>query len=153
MKKNSHRINRYSWQLFAAACLAAALTCGAQTETVDIPISYPSPSGSYIKLVTTGDSGPANTTMPVCSKPAGNTAQGLCDMAGNVFQWVQDKYRDSYIGAPADGRAVEGAGPLRVMRGGSFNCVDALPLRTGFRGRVDPGYRDAGIGFRLAKSR
>jgi len=94
-----------------------------------------------------------NATMPVCSKPAGNTAQGLCDMAGNVFQWVQDKYRDTYIGAPADGRAVEGAGPLRVMRGGSFNCVDALPLRTGFRGRVDPGYRDAGIGFRLAKSR
>ena len=29
-------------------------------------------------------------TGTVCSKPKGNTDQGLCDMAGNVLEWVSD---------------------------------------------------------------
>jgi iron(II)-dependent oxidoreductase len=93
-----------------------------------------------------------NGTMPVCSKPAGNTAQGLCDMSGNVWEWVQDKYQSSYAGAPADGSAFEGAGPYRVLRGGSFSDADAWYLRADFRDRGDPGYRLDYIGFRLAKS-
>jgi len=55
-----------------------------------------------------GDGCGKNGTWPVCSKPAGNTAQGLCDMAGNVAQWVQDKFYNTYNGAPADGSAREG---------------------------------------------
>ncbi|MCP4675541.1 MAG: formylglycine-generating enzyme family protein [Deltaproteobacteria bacterium] len=29
-------------------------------------------------------------TWPSCSKTPGNTVQGLCDMAGNVAEWIQD---------------------------------------------------------------
>jgi len=94
-----------------------------------------------------------NSTMPVCSKTAGNTAQGLCDMAGNVWQWVQDKYQDSYKGAPTDGSAFEAAGSFRVMRGGSFNDGVARYLRADLRGSVDPGDRLGVIGFRLVRSR
>jgi len=93
----------------------------------------------------------ADGTMPVCSKPAGNTAQGLCDMAGNVWQWVQDRYQNSYAGAPVDGSAFEGLGSHRVMRGGSFNDV-AGSLRADFRYREDPSVRyGIDIGFRLAR--
>lgn len=93
----------------------------------------------------------ANSTMPVCSKPKGNTAQGLCDMSGNVWQWVQDTYQNSYAGAPVDGSAVEVAGFYRVLRGGSFDLTGARYLRADFRDYFEPGYRYFDLGFRLAK--
>jgi|GEM_PF-1827366 len=95
----------------------------------------------------------ANGTMPVCSKLAGNTEQGLCDMAGNVYQWVQDRYQNSYVGAPVDGEAFEITGPLRVLRGSKFNANNASLLRTAYRFSTAPGYRYDFIGFRIAKSR
>lgn len=92
-------------------------------------------------------------TAAVCSRPAGNTEQGLCDMGGNVFQWVQDKYVNAYEGAPADGSPVENGGPLRALRGSSFNNANEILMRSVYRFATAPGYRYDFIGFRVAKSR
>ena len=62
-------------------------------------------------------------TWPVCSKPAGNTYQGLCDMIGNADEWIQDVWHRNYDGAPADGSAWEETPSYetgRVIRGGSY---------------------------------
>jgi len=84
-------------------------------------------------------------TMPVCSKRAGNTAQGLCDMAGNVFQWLQD---ESSITTPS-GRLIS----MRVMHGGAFNSsAENYDLRTSYQSLGDPTEGQAIIGFRLARS-
>lgn len=86
---------------------------------------------------------------PVCSKPAGNSEQGLCDMAGNVWEWVQDWYYTSYNGAPSDGSAwVIPAGSIRVGRGGSWRYVDAWSFRAGFRCSFVPGDQGRYMGFR-----
>lgn len=95
----------------------------------------------------------AGGPLPVCSKPAGNTEQGLCDMSGNVWEWVQDAYGRDYTGAPADGSPFEGpsASGLRAMRGGSFRIKDPAPLRADYRTRARPTSRAANLGFRLAR--
>jgi len=57
-------------------------------------------------------------TQPVGLKKP--NAFGLYDMHGNVYQWLQDCYVDTYKDAPADGGAMpEKDGCRRVLRGGS----------------------------------
>ena len=75
-----------------------------------------------------GDGCGRKAAWPVCAKPAGNTPQGLCDMAGNVWQWMEDSFHADYEGAPADGSAwlQGGARGRRVARGGSWIDPDGL---------------------------
>ena len=90
-------------------------------------------------------------TMGVCSKPAGSTGQGLCDMAGNVWEWVQDLWHDTYTGAPTDGSAWESpSGSHRVIRGGCFVFVADF-LRAAFRYFDDPSVQSDYLGFRCAR--
>ncbi len=95
--------------------------------------------------------GCGSVTAPVCSKSAGNTQQGLCDMAGNAWEWVQDWYHGSYSGAPTDGSAWEyPAGSNRVIRGGSW-YNGAIYLRSAVRDNFNPGNRSSSLGFRSAR--
>jgi len=69
-------------------------------------------------------------TAPVASLQP--NAFGIYDMAGNVFEWWQDPWHDSYVGAPTDGSSWESGGSWgHVVRGGSFACrwVDLSGLR------------------------
>lgn len=94
-----------------------------------------------------------HSAWPVSSKSAGDTKQGLSDMAGNVWEWVEDVYHESYSGAPKDASAwTEPAGSARVIRGGSWYDFGES-LRSANRGGGDPGNRNSFVGFRLAMSR
>ena len=88
-------------------------------------------------------------TSPVGSFPA--NAFGLHDTAGNVWEWVQDRWHKNYTNAPADGSAWESDGDskYRVLRGGSW-LNDPRYARAASRFGCDPGSRDYGVGFRLA---
>ena len=79
-------------------------------------------------------------------------AFGLHDMHGNVWEWVEDCYRDSYRGAPADGSAVLARDcSLRILRGGSWNYYPQL-LRSAYRYATAPEVRLDMVGLRVARS-
>lgn len=91
-----------------------------------------------------------SSTMEVCSKLRGNTKQDLCDMAGNVAEWVEDDWHFDYKGAPTDGDAwidnprVE----YRVLRGGSWRSI-ANNCRSAVRNNTTTDYYSVSIGFRI----
>ena len=92
----------------------------------------------------------AQVTRPVCSRPQGDTDQKLCDIAGNVWEWVEDAYRADYEGAPKNGRPrlLPPWAPYRVMRGGSWSSP-GISLRVANRAHDLPNNRfKGGVGFR-----
>ncbi len=91
------------------------------------------------------------STWPVCSKPKGNSAQSVCDLAGNVWEWVEDVYAESYAGAPTDGSARTGGWSYRVFRGGCWYNTAGV-LRAAFRRWNPAGLRNYFLGFRPARS-
>jgi formylglycine-generating enzyme required for sulfatase activity/uncharacterized caspase-like protein len=90
-------------------------------------------------------------TAPVGSfKP---NAFGLYDMAGNVREWVEDIWHDSYKGAPTDGSAwlQGGDASLRAVRGGSWNYNPQV-LRAASRDWLATDYRLSDLGFRVGRT-
>lgn len=94
-------------------------------------------------------SGAGRQTVPVGSFPPNRF--GLFDMGGNVAQWVQDCWSDTYKGAPADGGAAVGGNcTLRGLRGGSFDSLAAY-IRPTARFRYDADVRYFANGFRVLR--
>lgn len=77
-------------------------------------------------------------------------ANGLSDMAGNVWEWTRSPYQP-YPYTDADDRENLEADALWVMRGGGFTDT-AQNVRTTVRGAADPGVRREFIGFRVVLS-
>lgn len=79
---------------------------------------------------------------------------GLCDMSGNVWEWVEDDWHGSYKDAPKDGSAwikPGSRGSNRVLRGGGwFNY--AQNCRAASRTFYGPDIRNNIVGFRLVLS-
>jgi len=77
------------------------------------------------------------SSWPVCSKPAGNSVSGLCDMAGNGWEWTTG-----------------GTNGQTILRGGSWHYerpVSSMPKATGGADGTFPWWGE--MGFRCARSK
>jgi formylglycine-generating enzyme required for sulfatase activity len=92
---------------------------------------------------------PTRRTMPAGSfRPNGF---GLYDTSGNVAEWVQDCWNDTYRNAPKDGAAwTTGQCGQRVLRGGSFSSR-SNQVRSSSRFRYDRDVRYYANGFRVVR--
>ena len=114
---------RFSWGNQAGAGNANCADCGSGTD------AKPSAVGSY----------PPN-------------AFGLFDTAGNVSEWVQDCWNESYNGVPGDGSPwLTGSCGWRGLRGGSFDNKSQF-CRPSARSRYDADVRHPANGFRVVRT-
>jgi formylglycine-generating enzyme required for sulfatase activity len=91
-----------------------------------------------------------NRTHPVGEKLP--NAWELHDMNGNVWEWCEDRWHDTYHRAPVDGTSWTQKGDSRrVLRGGSREGNSGT-CRSSFRRRGSPDHKDSNHGFRVAVS-
>ena len=131
---------------------------------------YAARAGTTTRYWWGNDIGRGNANCNICDSPWDDkqaapvgsfkpNAFGLHDMLGNVWEWAEDCWHDSYTGAPTDGTAwtanctaVQYA-VAPVMRGGSWNHYEQSDsLRSAYRIWGPSDYRHNDIGFRVART-
>ena len=120
---------------------------------VEYPWGFDPPTCDRVVMDDGGAGCRTGHTLPVCSKPDGNSEAHVCDLIGNVWEWVEDTYAESYGWAPNDGSAsVDPGGAFRVSRGGSYRMSDPDLLRARTRGFAAPDEQPEYLGIRLART-
>jgi formylglycine-generating enzyme required for sulfatase activity len=158
---DDHPVQRVTWEDATAYCAWAGLRLPTDAEWEraargldgqERPWGPEPPGKDDCNLVGSEDGFPISA--PVASFPRDRTAAGCYDMAANVCEWVADRW-NVIDGAPAVDPTGPGldAGPLRVVRGGTFN-VAGSGVRLGYRtARAETyGGNDDTLGFRVARS-
>ncbi|MCA9782436.1 MAG: formylglycine-generating enzyme family protein, partial [Candidatus Cloacimonetes bacterium] len=85
------------------------------------------------------------STSAVGSFPAGASARGLQDMAGNVWEVCNDWYT-SYSGSPQTNPTGPAGGTNRVMRSGGWGSLEFY-MRCAVRDNLDPAGTYSDVGF------
>ena len=90
---------------------------------------------------------------PVGSFPSGVSPYKVHDMAGNVWEWVNDWYDKTYYSqSPKRNPTGPDSGTSgKVLRGGSW-IIMPFSLRTAYRNRSNLDYTFINIGFRCSRT-
>jgi len=88
----------------------------------------------------------------VGSYEKGASPYGAMDMAGNVWEWVNDWYADEYDADDTNNpKGPSGTRAYRVLRGGSWS-IKSRDTRSANRSWSNPDFRSKYIGFRCVSS-
>ena len=91
---------------------------------------------------------------PVGSYPCGASWCGALDMAGNVWEWVNDWWSDDYYAhSPADNPQGPNSGTIRIARGGSWFDKSWGVIASCRKGLTPSSYRIHWVGLRCVLDR
>ncbi len=110
------------------------------------------PDCSRTNFAACGEPGPR----AVCSPEAGLSREGICDLSGNVSEWIQGGYREDFYQTCCRDYLCATAPDLpddtvRAVRGGGFRSP-APALRAAARSRADPVTYSPDLGFRCVSN-
>ena len=114
------------------------------------------PSCDLARIAGESDECGVRGTGVVCQHPEGHSADGVCDLIGNVWEWTLDVYQP-YASAARDDAprcstpTCDSDGGVRVVRGGGWNTY-----ASGWRSTIREGYPANSalnfFGFRVVRS-
>lgn len=134
-------LSEAEWEYACRACTETNYSFGNDITDADARhsgLKYNNADGAPIATVAVGSYAP--------------NALGLYDMHGNTWEWCQDMFQETYVGAPADGSAWQsGNGSARVVRGGSWNDPPDR-LRSAYRLGLPATMKNSTTGFRVARA-
>jgi formylglycine-generating enzyme required for sulfatase activity len=122
------------------------------TDGRKYPWGTPGAGCGYAVMDDGGDGCGRDHPAPVCSVNAGSSPFGLCDMAGNLREWVSDWYApDAY--ARSDRKNPEGParGKHKVLRSSDYDDSMLRNLRASRRSHEDPYEANSEYGFRCVR--
>lgn len=118
------------------------------------PRRYPwgndAPTAAHVAATTSAGDAYAGGLSPVGSHPAGASAAGVHDLAGNAAEWVADWFAEGFARGSVRNPAGPAAGQDRVIRGGGWQDAGER-LASARRWHAAPDTRAPDIGFRCAR--
>ena len=150
-----HPVTYVDWHEARAFCEWAAVRLPAEVEweaAAAGPGGQPFPWGAKPPDESTAWFGHPDDvvgTRPAAERPAGASAYGVLDLAGNVLEWTADAY-DAGAWSRGEEGARAGSSASRVVRGGSWD-YSARYLRCAHRLMWTPPTAEVDIGLRCVR--
>lgn len=149
--RDQHPINCVDWFQARAFAEWADARLPTETEWLELSDGRLFPWGNQVATCSRaammerseGCAGPG--TSPVCSHPLGHSQKGLCDLAGNVWEWVDNGAEPLANGAPEVLRE-------QLAMGGAYYSLSDQVGRRGRLFRLPEDRGTGGLGFRLVRN-